>query len=370
MKILIAAGLFYPAKLGGPANTLFWLSKAFVKNGHVVNVVTSSREINKGVVQEDEWNNVEGVNVKYCKERNKLGWAIIRSGRKECEDADVLILSSVCYLPNLWIAQYALKKGIRVIWSPRGELLGEKVHRNTLKKWYFRLINIIGRNRIVFHATSEEEKLSIRRFFGNGCQIHIIPNYLILPSRHQRRDSNPRYFLFVGRIAPIKLIENLIRALAISSFFMSSGYLLKIAGGIEPQFENYGEKLKELTNDLALSNRVVFMGAIDGDHKYQCYADADFLFLVSRSENFGNVVVESLSQGTPVVASKGTPWETLNQVKAGFWVDNPPEELARIIDIVLQMRPDEYDDYRKNAYTLAQEFDVFQNIGKWESILK
>lgn len=70
------------------------------------------------------------------------------------------------------------------------------------------------------------------------------------------------------------------------------------------------------------------------------------------------------------MASKGTPWETLNQVKAGFWVDNPPEELARIIDIVLQMRPDECDDYRKNAYTLAQEFDVFQNIGKWESILK
>ena len=176
MNILIIAGLFYPAKLGGPANTLFWLSKALVKKGHSVRVVTSCHQIDDNKIHIDEWNEVEGVHVRYCKINNKLGFSIVKWAKVESDKADVIILSSICYLPNTLVARYALKKGIRVIWSPRGELLGDKVRNNWGKRLLFRYIKHLGKGRICFHATSEEEKTSIQYFFGTKCQIPVIPN--------------------------------------------------------------------------------------------------------------------------------------------------------------------------------------------------
>lgn len=60
--------------------------------------------------------------------------------------------------------------------------------------------------------------------------------------------------------------------------------------------------------------------------------------MVSHSENFGNVIIlESLSQGTPVVASKGTPWEELNINNAGYWIDNSPDNIGQTIDKLISM---------------------------------
>lgn len=42
------------------------------------------------------------------------------------------------------------------------------------------------------------------------------------------------------------------------------------------------------------------------------------ILLVSESENFGNVIIEALSQGTPVIASCGTPWAEIEKKNAGF----------------------------------------------------
>ena len=94
------------------------------------------------------------------------------------------------------------------------------------------------------------------------------------------------------------------------------------------------------------------------------------MFLVSNSENFGNVVLESLSQGTPVVASKGTPWQSLEESKAGFWIDNNPKEIANCIDRIMSYSEKEYYLKRENAFALAKRFDVYDNINQWETVLK
>ena len=44
------------------------------------------------------------------------------------------------------------------------------------------------------------------------------------------------------------------------------------------------------------------------------------LVMPSHTENFGIVAVEAMAQGTPVIASKNTPWEIIEKRKAGFWV--------------------------------------------------
>ena len=57
----------------------------------------------------------------------------------------------------------------------------------------------------------------------------------------------------------------------------------------------------------------------------------------SYTENFAIVVAEALAHGVPVIASTGTPWSRLGQMKCGLWVDNDPETLADAIRSISTM---------------------------------
>ena len=83
--------------------------------------------------------------------------------------------------------------------------------------------------------------------------------------------------------------------------------------------------------------------------------------------NFGTL--ESLSQGTPVIASKGTPWQVLNDKEAGFWIDNDPQSIAKIIDSALTMPAEEYLKMRANAFNLVKgKYDISEMYKVWLDI--
>ena len=60
-------------------------------------------------------------------------------------------------------------------------------------------------------------------------------------------------------------------------------------------------------------------------------------FVPSDFENFGMIVTEALSVGTPVMASLGTPWEELNTIGCGWWIDRTPENIAQVMRQVMEM---------------------------------
>ena len=53
--------------------------------------------------------------------------------------------------------------------------------------------------------------------------------------------------------------------------------------------------------------------------------------------NFGMIVTRGLSVGTPVMASLGTPWEELNTIGCGWWIDRTPENIAQVMRQVMEM---------------------------------
>src|SRR5690606_31019566 len=109
-----------------------------------------------------------------------------------------------------------------------------------------------------------------------------------------------------------------------------------------------------------------FSGHITGQEKEEKYAESYFLLLPSESENFGNVVIESMNQGTPAIASKGTPWQLLESAQAGYYCENKPEILARVIDEALTLPADKYEKLCKNSKILVDnDFDVNKNIDRW-----
>lgn len=366
MNIFISCALFYPSKLGGPANTLYWLSKGLVAKGHKVYVVTTHDHIEDKTVPINRFTIIEGINVFYASNRVQLLWESFRIMKK----CDTIILSSVCYSPELFLACVGRLKRKRVIWSPRGEFAESAIGGRKSKLAFFKLIRMAVGKYVLFHATSQDEEKCIRNILGCNGKTTIIPNYMEIPRQQKRQTVKTPYLLFLGRIAPIKAIENLIEGASMSKRFREGGMELKIAGGVEGQFEPYYQMLKDMVRENRLQDKVKFVGPVSGEQKLQTYCDAHFLFLVSKSENFGNVVIESLSQGTPVVASLGTPWKGLEEVQAGFWIDNSPSVIANTIDKILALSPDQYKGYRDAAICYSDTFNIYTNIKEWERILK
>ncbi|GHT50818.1 hypothetical protein FACS189440_18900 [Bacteroidia bacterium] len=61
------------------------------------------------------------------------------------------------------------------------------------------------------------------------------------------------------------------------------------------------------------------------------------------SENFGFVIAEALASGTPVITTKGTPWEELNTCHCGWWIDAEVDAIAKALQEAIALSDEEYE---------------------------
>jgi glycosyltransferase involved in cell wall biosynthesis len=130
---------------------------------------------------------------------------------------------------------------------------------------------------------------------------------------------------------------------------------------VGPDTEGYGAKVDVLARRLGVSNAVKRLGFVGGREKYQLLAEADLLLLPSRQENFGNVVVEALSVGTPVVASSSTPWRALEEEECGLWGSFDAAGLAVAVSGLLSEPKRRREMGERGRALVAHEFT-------WDSI--
>lgn len=107
--------------------------------------------------------------------------------------------------------------------------------------------------------------------------------------------------LFVGRIAPNKAQEDIIK-----SFYYYKKYINKdsrlILVGNSNGFENYLELLKKLIKELELENDVVFPGHIKFEEILAFYKVADLFLCMSEHEGFCVPLVESMFFEVPILS--------------------------------------------------------------------
>lgn len=108
-------------------------------------------------------------------------------------------------------------------------------------------------------------------------------------------DSSLEIILSVGRLHPQKDFPTLIRAFSILAEKRPSARLVIIGKG-----EEYA-RLLSLVSELRLTDKVDFLGFVANPWPY--YRCSNVFALSSRWEGFGNVLVESMASGTPVVVT-------------------------------------------------------------------
>ena len=143
-----------------------------------------------------------------------------------------------------------------------------------------------------------------------------------------------KIILFVGRIEPLKGIDQLLKAMPYLQNIQ--GLRLVIIGGDEhSQYEI--ERLQRVSSDLHIQDSVTFLGLIKHEQLPCFYSAADACVIPSYYESFGLVALESLACGTPVVATDvGDLKSIIRQGETGYVVmDNAPRHLADKVALLL-----------------------------------
>jgi glycosyltransferase involved in cell wall biosynthesis len=194
--------------------------------------------------------------------------------------------------------------------------------------WY----HTVDRASLTMHVTSEyESRETLARF--PGVRMAMIPNGVDLPANLDRIDRRGELrLLFIGRLDPKKGIESLLEACSLVD--SEPAWHLAIAGWGSPE---YVSQLKERIDALGIKQKVRLVGEVLSEAKKRLFENSDVALVPSHTENFAIVVAEALAHGVPVIASKGTPWNRLEEMKCGLWVDNDPVTLADAIRSISTM---------------------------------
>jgi glycosyltransferase involved in cell wall biosynthesis len=163
--------------------------------------------------------------------------------------------------------------------------------------------------------TCEQERLLARQSFWLYHCNEVVVNYgtqgIPDPSHDYASpflDAHPAIagrerFLFLGRVAPKKAPDLILRAIArlqCEGLWDPATMVLVLAG---PAQGAYAISLQHLAARLGISSSIHWTGMITGDQKWGAFQSASAFLLPSHQENFGIAVAEALSCSIPVLLS-------------------------------------------------------------------
>jgi len=368
MKITIVMPYFYPAKVyGGPIFASYNLCKYAASPEFVINVITTDANgINRLNTSKNIFQSLHNFSVKYCREDvpKYFSSSFIFHLWRDLKQSDIVHIQSMYSYTTFFALIFCFFQKKKVFLSPRGCLAKWSfTKRGFIKKiWLEFLIAPFVKN-IVWHATSEKEKNEILHLFKKS-EIKILSDGVVISSDLDLKKNKwtfENYIAALGRIHKVKGFDLLIESMVQITNY-NKDIKLFIAGNDDGDLL----RLKKIVSNLNLEEKVQFVGAIDHEDKDQFLANAKCLILPSHTENFGIVVAEALALGTPVVASKNTPWEILESSKAGKYVENNPNDIAKGCISIL----DSLKDYKSKTKLLAKQYD-WKNIAiQYIKILK
>ena len=299
--------------------------------------------------EETDWGGIT-----YC----SVGWR----GAHRLADRITDVAPSAIWLNSLWDREFTLPillarrtgrlSRVPVLLSTRGEMsegaLALKSQRKTVMLKALRLADAL--EDVTLHVTGALEMADAARMIPEAQRVDIDNVRLLDPAtrRLPHDKSDVLGLLFLGRISPVKGLHNALAALA----RVKSPSRLTVCGPVHDV--PYWKSCEALIADLPDHCEVTVTGPIANSEAADYYAAADLFLNPSTSENFGHTIFESLQAGTPVLTGLKTPWNGLEEDRAGFnCPSDDPAAIAAAIEryaaLDTGMRTQWHDAARRRA---------------------
>ncbi|MBS6469954.1 MAG: glycosyltransferase [Bacteroides sp.] len=300
------------------------------------------------------------VEIRNCQIHNLPSWKHLGAMKREFRQQIKAIQPDVfhvngCWTPGCALTQkWAQEMGIKAVLTPHGMLEPWILARHYWTRKVPALLlyqKAAVKKADYLHATADSEKENLLKL-GYNPRIEVIPNGIEVENIVLKKDwERKKRILFLSRIHVKKGIEFLLEATALLKDKLD-GYVIEIAGEGE---QEYIARLKQKATELHIESLVQFCGGVYGDRKWKLFQEADVFVLPTYSENFGIVVAEALACGTPVITTKGTPWEELESTHCGWWTEIGTQPTADALNKSLQLSVEELETMGRNGRKLVEE---------------
>lgn len=363
-RILVLTGCYLPGfRGGGPLRTIFNAVNS-LHGDFDFHILTADRDLGDAApypgIDGAVWHTVGHAKVRYlspAEQRPADLWRVIAQ-----TDHDLLYLNSF-FSPRFTIGPLLGRRLGRlprrpVLLAPRGEFSSGALGLKRLKKRaYLHLARLSGLVQGVhWEATSPWEAADIVRTIGAGAQPNIIVASNLAsppPERLPELATNTAptlHVAFVSRISPMKNLDYalaVLRQVAVPVVFNIYG---------PPEDEAHWAHCQALMGQLPAHVQALYHGPLTPEQVPAAMAANDLFFLPTRGENFGHVIAEALSVGTPVLISDQTPWRKLAAVSLGH--DLPlaePGAFVRVIESAAALAPAQRRQQRVQAHAAMRQ---------------
>ncbi len=312
-------------------------------------------------VKSDGWNiRNPGEHVYYSSEK-KVSFKLF-AGLMDEVQADLAYVNGI-YSPKFSVLPLIVLRWKRfsgkVVVGSYGMLASTAIRiKQGKKKFFLKTAKTLGFYRHVrFHATSGQEEEDIRRVFGRGVEVMQAPHLPVrdLPEYSKTEKSSGLLRLIsVARISPEK--NTLFALECLKELSPNAGKVIfDLFGPLYDQ--DYWDCCKRVIHEMPENVEVHYKGIVKGSEVIKTIAGYHFLFMPTRGENFGYVILESFMAGRPVLISDKTPWRDLATKKAGF--DLPLQQKQAFVQTINEMvalEQSAFDAWCEGALYQAKEF--------------
>ena len=291
------------------------ICEGLAARGHEVTVLTTNIELEEDpTIIPNQVTDRNGVAVTYFQaERN---WTGVRSRalesavRVRITEFDTVHVTGVWQPTSVAACRAAESAGVPYVVSPRGALGDYSWTQKRWKKypywWLFERRNCSAAAAVHYTTTMEAQECT--RFKLPG-EVALIPNSVGLDfwgydgdaaqawRAEQGISAKTRVFLNAGRLHHKKGLDLLPAALAEIG---DSNWRMVFVGSED---DSTKKKLIHEFGRMGLLKCIIFLDTLTPEILRGLYSAADVFLLPSRHENFGNVVIEALACGCPVILS-------------------------------------------------------------------
>ncbi len=368
-KILIYIDWFVPAfKAGGPVRSVENIVNRFADKFDFL-IITSDRDLG-------DLKAFENIETNKIIERNGFKITYLSPEKQNYNYLKNLIKTrefDTVYFNSLFSVKFTLlplfltkkiKKNSKIILAPRGMLGKGSLEIKSFKKNLFlKLAKLVGLfKNITWHATNSVEIENIKTYFSSKANIVLASN---LPDKtkdfYKREFFDTLKLVCISRISKIKNIRFAIEIL--TKVKTEKSIVFDIFGPEEDK--NYLEKCIEETQNLPENIQVNFKGIVAHDKIQETLKNYNFLLFPTQHENFGHTIFESFSSGLPVIISKNTPWQNLEEKNIGFDIDlSEKETFVKTIENICKFSLEKYNEMSFETFNFAVKFSSDEQIIK------